>query len=222
MVAVGLRWTLAPCAGALRVLHSRVMDHSLFFLINQGWANPVLDKLFIWITLWWGFGVPVGLMMLTVFRRRWRREGTLLWIFLVLVLLVGEAGGRVIKLAVAQPRPCYEMPEEVRQPDQPADKPCGNGLGGMPPNHALDYFAGATLVAATLRSRRWTLVCFAVAALAALSRIYLGKHYPSQALVGACLGVMWGLAAAAIAKKKLHLEENEYGGATPLTHGTGH
>jgi len=198
------------------------MDRALFFHINHGWANPVLDKVFVWITLWWAFGVPVGLLMLFVFRRRWRREGVLLWFFLVLVLLAGEAGGRILKVIAAQPRPCYEMPGEVRQPDQPDGKPCGNGTGGMPSNHALDYFAGATLVAATLRSRRWAIACFIVAALAALSRIYLGKHYPSQALVGACIGVMWGLAAAAIAKKKLRLEKDEYGGETPLTHGTGH
>ena len=198
------------------------MDHSLLFFINRGWANPVLDKIFVWITLWWGFGVPVGLVMLRVFRRRWQKEGTLLWVFLVLVILVGEAGGRVIKVIASQPRPCYEMPGEVRQPDQPDGIPCGDGREGMPSNHALDYFAGATLVAVTLRSRRWTLCCYTAAVLAALSRIYLGKHYPSQVLVGACIGVLWGFAAAAIAKRRFRLTGNECPSEASFTHGTGH
>jgi undecaprenyl-diphosphatase len=192
------------------------MDHSLFFLVNQRWAHPVLDWVFMWVTLWWGFGVPVGLLMLIAFRRRWRREGTLLWVFLVGVLLVGEAGGRVVKYVASQPRPCYEMPDEVRQPDRHQPGPCGNGLGGMPSNHALDYFAGATLVAATFRSRRWAVLCFGIAALAAFSRIYLGKHYPSQVLAGACIGVLWGLAAAAIAKRKLRLVRAGAGGDAPV------
>jgi undecaprenyl-diphosphatase len=185
------------------------MDHSLFFLVNQGWANPVLDRVFLWISLWWGFGVPIGLLMLVAFRRRWHRDGTLLWFFLVAVLLAGEGGGRIIKLITAQPRPCYEMPGEVRQPDSRNQAPCSNGRGGMPSNHALDYFAGATLVAATFKSRRWAFACYGIASLAALSRIYLGKHYPSQVVVGAIIGVFWGFAAAALAKRKLRLETHD-------------
>ena len=195
------------------------MDESLFFFINHDWASPVLDRFFVWVSLWWGFGLPLGLLMLPVFRRRWQREGTLLWVFLVLVLLVGEAGGRVIKLIASQPRPCYEMAGEVRQPDQHDQQPCGNGLGGMPSNHALDYFAGATLAAATLRSRRWALACFGVACLASLSRIYLGKHYPSQVIVGAIIGVLWGLAATALARKKLRLVGRGCGREASLSHG---
>jgi undecaprenyl-diphosphatase len=120
----------------------------------------------------------------------------------------------------AQQRPCYEMPGEVRQADKREGEPCGNSRGGMPSNHALDYFAGATLVAATLRSRRWTICAFTAAVLASLSRIYLGKHYPSQVLVGACIGVLWGYAAAAIAKRRFRLAPNEYGGKASLSHGT--
>jgi len=57
--------------------------------------------------------------------------------------------------------------------------------------------------------------------LAALSRIYLGKHYPSQVLVGACIGILWGFAAAAIAKRRFRFTGNEYPGEASFTHGTG-
>ena len=186
----------------------RIMDKSIFFFINHGWANPVLDRIFVWISLWWGFGVPLGLLMLLMFRRRWEHQGTLLWIVLVLLLSFGETGGRMIKHITPQARPCLEMAGEVRQPDPRDHGPCSNGWGGMPSNHALDYFAAATLVAATFRSRRWAIAAFGIAALVALSRIYLGKHYPSQVAAGASIGVVWGLVGARVVHRKLHLSDS--------------
>ena len=183
------------------------MDRSIFFFINHGWANPVLDRIFVWISTWWGFGLPLALLMLLMFRRRWERQGTLLWVFLVLLLSFGETGGRVLKHIASQPRPCLEMAGEVRQPDLRQPGPCKNGWGGMPSNHALDYFAAATLVAVTFRSRRWVLAGFGVAFLVALSRVYLGKHYPSQVAAGASIGVLWGLAVAWVAQWRLHLND---------------
>jgi undecaprenyl-diphosphatase len=147
--------------------------------------------------------------MLLLFRRRWERQGTWLWGFLVLLLSFGETGGRVLKHIASQPRPCFEMAGEVRQPDLRNPGPCQNGEGGMPSNHALDYFAAATLVAATFRSRKWLLTGFGVALLVGLSRIYLGKHYPSQVAAGACIGIVWGLMVARLAHRKLRLSSSD-------------
>jgi len=57
---------------------------------------------------------------------------------------------------------------------------------------------GSSIIPGTeTRSRPWAAVFFGVAFLVALSRIYLGKHYPSQVMAGAGIGVLWGFAAAA-------------------------
>jgi undecaprenyl-diphosphatase len=198
------------CDGSRRpdqnpAVEGRHVDRSVFFFINHGWANPVLDRVFVWISTWWGFGLPLGVLMLIVFRRRWERQGMLLWIVLVLLLSFGETGGRLIKHVTLQPRPCLEMAGEVRQPDLSRPGPCKNGRGGMPSNHALDYFAAATFIATAFRSRRWALVGFAVAVLASLSRVYLGKHYPSQVMAGAAIGIVWGLLVARLAQRRLRL-----------------
>jgi undecaprenyl-diphosphatase len=195
------------------------MDRTIFFFINHGWANPVLDRIFVWMSMWWGFGLPLALLMLLLFRRRWERRGTWLWVFLVLLLSFGETGGRLLKHIASQPRPCFEMAGEVRQPDVHDPGPCKNGFGGMPSNHALDYFAAATLVAATFRSRRWALVGFGVALLVALSRVYLGKHYPSQIAAGASIGVVWGLVVARVAHWKLRLTDSDAGAEEALSPG---
>ncbi len=181
------------------------MDKSILLFINHGWANPVLDRFFEWISLWYGFGVPLALFMLLVFRRRWERRGTLLWIFLVLLLTTGETGGRVLKHVASQPRPCFDLAGVVRQPDQRDAGGCEDPQQGMPSNHALDYFAAATVVAATFRSRWWTVCGFGVALLVGVSRVYLGQHYPSQVAAGASLGIAWGFVGARFANRRLRL-----------------
>ena len=53
-------------------------------------------------------------------------------------------------------------------------------------------FACATVLALAVPRLRWPL--FALAALIAFSRVYVGVHYPLDVLAGAALGVTLGLA----------------------------
>lgn len=170
------------------------MDEALLLWINQGWAHPVLDGLFGWLSSRAGFALPFALVLLALFTWRWRTAGLQLWLLLILVVGTGDFLGNLLKGILAEVRPCYTLAEQVRQLDRPPGVSCGANLTGMPSNHALNAFATATFLSLMLGGRAVWL--FVIAALVALSRVYLGKHYPSQIGAGAFIGLFWGLASA--------------------------
>ena len=59
-------------------------------------------------------------------------------------------------------------------------------LLAMHPSHAANAFAVGILFAGFYRRVRWWLI--GLAALIALSRVFVGVHYPGDILVGAALG----------------------------------
>lgn len=174
------------------------MDKTLLLWLNQEWAHPWLDIIFAWVSDRVSFALPLALLLLGVLVWRFGRRGLWLWSLLVVVVGVADAVGNVLKHLIAQARPCYDIYEYMRH-DLAAR--CGANLTGMPSNHALNFFTAAMLLAVITRCRVVAVSLFAAALMVALSRVYLGKHYPSQVAVSAVLGVGWGYAAAWLALK---------------------
>lgn len=177
------------------------MDETLLLWINRDWAHPALDVVFDWLSSRPGFALPFALALLALFAWRWRKAGVQLWLLLLLVAGAGDFIGNQLKEVFAEPRPCYALADQVRQLGRPPGTACGANLTGMPSNHALNAFTIAAFLSLILGPRAAFL--FAIAALVALSRVYLGKHYPSQIAAGAAIGAIWGLAAAWLALKYL-------------------
>lgn len=168
------------------------MDEALLLWINQAWAHPVLDGAFTWLSSPHGFALPFALLLLALFTWRWRKAGLQLWLVLILVAGAGDYLGSRLKGVFAEHRPCYELATQVRQLDRAPGVACGDSLTGMPSNHALNAFTTAGFL--TLALGRRAAALFVLAALVALSRVYLGKHLPSQIGMGAMIGATWGIA----------------------------
>lgn len=73
----------------------------------------------------------------------------------------------------------------------------------MPSGHASSAFCAAVVLAAF--APRYRHVFFALAALIAVSRVWLGVHYPTDLWVGALLGLLIGWVAARGAREIVRL-----------------
>lgn len=142
-----------------------------------------------------GFSFPLLGFVLVLLARWFGKDGIKAWLVLLFAVGVGDALGGFIKDLTDQHRPCYDFYAALRMP-QGASWPCGASTTGMPSNHALNFFTTALFLLWLVPRRILGMVMLVVAVLVALSRIYLGKHYPSQVLVGALLGGIWGMVIA--------------------------
>jgi undecaprenyl-diphosphatase len=95
----------------------------------------------------------------------------------------------VVKSLVAEPRPCYRLPDAflLEACPQVSDY-------GFPSNHTA--VAAAMATALLLVDRRLGLVAAAATAIMGFSRVYVGAHYPHDVLVGLLVGTAAGLATA--------------------------
>jgi len=172
--------------GARRVTtdHHSVLDLAVFHAVNSD-GGRFLDAAFLALSAKW-FGLLAGAALLAfILLRGGRRRLALLVAFAVAVALSDAVGAQVLKPLLGRMRPCYALPRgSFRWLGAASD------VGSLPSLHASNFFAMAGV--AWSAGRRAGMVALVIAALVALSRVYLGVHWPSDVLAG----VAWGLACA--------------------------
>ncbi len=167
------------------------MDKTLLLALHD-WANPWLDVFFWWISDQMTFTLPLLIVMLGLSLVIYKVDGLKAWCLLLILIAMTDTMGRGIKALAQQARPCQNMYQELHYPAGKAIAPCGSERNGMPSNHALNFFAAAFALFLTLRRKSWGFFFLSMAFLVGISRVYLGKHYPSQVLVGGLLGLALG------------------------------
>jgi undecaprenyl-diphosphatase len=179
-------------------------DGTLFTWINAGCSNPILDVIMPWIShladaaVVWLWLVFIGILNgWRIFRvsasgangerqtRRLMRAGVSFFLFLALIYGVNSGLCSVLKHAFGRPRPFTDRTVVLRvSPAAAADL---QKEGSFPSGHATNAFMLAALLAERMRRRRFAF--YGAAVLVALSRIYLGVHFPADVAAGACLGL---------------------------------
>lgn len=108
------------------------------------------------------------------------------WLSLAALLACYICNDIILKRLVARPRPFLAVPGLdilIRAP----------GSFSFPSGHSCSSFAAAGVWAQTLEGRRAKgakVFLLAMALLMALSRLYVGVHYPSDVLTGSLLGLL--------------------------------
>ena len=163
------------------------IDLFLFKFINQTAENSVFDQVMPAVTdlhlnRW--FSVPVLIILLAVFVRKYQRMGITYFLFLILAVSTSDFTGAKVKRIVQRPRPFQNIEAQAIQ-RSPAGK--NNSFYS---NHASKNVTFATLMSFAFPSARITL--FAIAGLISFSRVYNGVHYPIDIFCGALAGLFWG------------------------------
>ena len=111
-----------------------------------------------------------------------------------LIIVTDQTGYRLLKEFFQRARPCFVLPDVLL--------PIGcTGTYSFPSNHALNNFAAAAFFTKLFPGYKTLL--FVTATLMAISRVYLGLHYPSDIIAGAAIGVVFGYIFA-LAILKIH------------------
>lgn len=157
-------------------------DQIIINYIQNHFHNGFTDFIFPIITALGNAGViwlVIGLCL--VFTQKYRRYGVMIFIALALTYTLGDL---VLKPMFARPRPYMDSPGRMLLINAP-------GSYSFPSGHAASSFSAATIL--WRMNRKFGLFCFILAALIALSRVFLFVHYPSDVLTGAVLGILCAL-----------------------------
>lgn len=172
----------------------------LFYLINNGMDNNVLDFLMPLLT---NFGSviawAVACGLLFVFGGE---KGKKVAILGLTALFVSNVVVFLLKFTIAEPRPFLTLPNvDLLVPE--------NEIYSFPSGHTASSFAAAVVIGLSyklkLRSQSYRLIypLLTFAVVIGFSRVYVGVHYPLDVIFGAIVGILSGLLVLKIGDKVL-------------------
>jgi undecaprenyl-diphosphatase len=170
-------------------------DAAVFRTVNLGLAARWMDVVMLGVTTlgegWVQALIGLAAVIVAAVKKRddLRRMGY--------AALVAYAGSGLISQAVKhlgdRPRPLLVL-HDARVVGDPLF------IHSFPSGHATTIFAAAFAWGAFLPRARWAL--YAVAVVVAMSRVYLGVHFPLDVVYGAVLGAVIGVGSAKLSNRR--------------------
>lgn len=176
------------------------IDQWLFLRINQGFAHPALDSFFLFLSdghknkVFIGFVIAAFLTAcIWKFKKNFWRAVLLLAFSVSLADVICY---RIIKQNFSRQRPFQteSFQSEVRK--------VGHAHGNsFPSNHAANTFAGASTLSYLFPNFSYFFYFYAF--LVALSRVYVGVHYPFDVICGALVGLFVAISIRKLFRNQL-------------------
>lgn len=167
------------------------LDGNILLFIQDFIRNPILTPIVRFITtLGNGGGIWIFLTLILLILPKTRKVGCMMIAALLGTLLVNNI---LLKNLIARTRP-YDVIEGLTYL---VPKP---GEYSFPSGHAGSSFAVACVMFRQL-PKKYGVPALILAILIALSRLYVGVHYPSDVLFGMISGIAISYAAVAIVER---------------------
>ena len=168
------------------------MDFGLLELINslRGQSN-LLESLMQLLSNNL-FGLFLAFFVIPYFF--YKSQEKLVWIFIAWIVTIGitDFSANLLKSYFLGFRPCFSDYSYLLNSEGQLLNQCSATLTGMPSNHSANFFAGSFFILTIFKVNRYSLVFLLISCSVAISRIYLGKHFPYQVFSGALYGVILG------------------------------
>lgn len=163
------------------------LDQRIFLFINYTLANPVTDAVMPLITSDKILRVVYGLAMILLL---WKGNAPQRWLVLfsaLTLLLTDQVAANFLKDMIGRLRPCHHFdPSQINLLVH-----CGGGKA-MPSAHAANAFGQAVLWSWFEPKARVYLYIYA--GLIAISRVFVGVHYPGDIIAGSIVGSLIAIA----------------------------
>ena len=171
-------------------------DGNLLLWIQNAVRNPVMTPFMKTVTHLGDKGIFWIILTLALLAfPRTRRVGFYSFCALVCSYLVNNV---CLKHLVARTRP-YEVVQGLELIVARATD------FSFPSGHSAASFASATAIFSSIRRKKWGILLLALALIIALSRLYVGIHYPTDVICGTISGILCGLAGVWIGKRLAEL-----------------
>lgn len=153
-------------------------DESLLHVIN-GLSNPLLDAIFIPLnylgsTLFW-------IILIVAF---WIKGHKKLSVYLLYATIINSVLMFSLKWTFLRPRPSENNEKDILFIEDTGPS--------FPSGHTENVFSGNVILSYFSKDWKFKVVFYVLAILTAISRIYIGVHYPIDTLFGSLIGIIVG------------------------------
>ena len=175
------------------------MDGTILLWIQEYIRQPWMDPFWKFITYLGEFGwIWILCIVLLLANKRTRKVG---WCALASLAISSVIVMLILKPIVARPRPFTQLSDLIVLIKKPLDF-------SFPSGHTSSSFSVAWIIYWLYPNKKVGKMGMVLASLIALSRLYLGVHYPMDVLIGFMIGT---LVAAYVVKKvkKTNIQKNK-------------